>query len=193
MKFIISLFKMNIKKFEILLAFVFIFNIISFTIADKNFLMNKNNLKNKQVLIPDSKDPNGGQYVISCQVCQKIIHKYINNCVTQEAEGYQADTLLSYCESLRKPTSDTTQQNKIMNSKYDLCIMLNDRISIETGEKSSDLVDPTKHPGLCMKYKNGNIVNINFVGIIFNFIVLIFKNVKIKEELQGAIQDFVLI
>jgi hypothetical protein len=172
MKFIISLFlyKRNINRFETFLAFILVFNIISFTIANKNFLTNKNNLKNNQVLIPDSKDPNGGQYVISCQVCQKIIHKYINNCVTQEAEGDQADTLLAYCESLRKPITETTQQDKQMTNKYDLCLMLNNRLSIETGEKSSELVDPTKNPGLCIKFKNGNIVNISCNEIKFKFI-----------------------
>jgi hypothetical protein len=150
----ILILRSDLTKFKFLLVSVLIFNIITLALGNKNFLMNKNNLKNKQVLIPDNKDPNGGQYVISCQECQKIMNKYINNCVTQEAEGSQVDTLLSFCESLRKPR-DTTQPDKQITNKYDLCIMLNDRLSIETGEKSSELVDPTKNPGLCMKFKNG--------------------------------------
>ena len=90
--------------------------------------------------------------VIACSECQKIVTKFILNCVDQEANGNQVETLHSFCEASR----DKQNLSKSTRLSYDNCMILNDKLIRETGAGGTDLVDPAKSPGLCMKFHNGN-------------------------------------
>jgi hypothetical protein len=142
-------------KIFAVLIFINIFLNPSLTTSNKSFLKNKNILSNKQVVITNYRDTKSGKVVLACTECQKTIHKYITSCVNQEATGAQVDTIRAFCETLRLPEKDPPVKDTY--GKYDLCMMIFDKLAEETGEPNADLIDPTKNPALCMKYKNRKI------------------------------------
>ncbi len=95
--------------------------------------------------------------VIACSECQKIMSKYILQCADQEASGTQVETLRAFCENSRIVTEEN--KNVKIDDKY--CNILNEKISRQSDEKGVDLFDPTKAPGLCMRFKNGINFEIN--------------------------------
>jgi hypothetical protein len=85
--------------------------------------------------------------VVACTECNKLMSKFLLICVDLEANGAITQTFRAFCESSRK-------QN-IFNINPDLCLILNQKIASIAGETGADMVDPTKAPGLCVKFKNG--------------------------------------
>jgi hypothetical protein len=86
----------------------------------------------------------GGEVIIACVECRKIVGAFLQRCVDQEAGGKQADTLRSFCESFRdKPTAKINPET---------CLILNAKLASVTGESGDEVVDPTKAPNLCIKF-----------------------------------------
>jgi hypothetical protein len=57
------------------------------------------------------------------------------------------DTFYSFCQS-------DYSKNSLTELEQDFCKIVNRKLSTVTGERANDLNDPTKSPGLCVKYKN---------------------------------------
>ena len=88
----------------------------------------------------------GGEVIVACGECQKLVQRFVNRCVDEEANGVQADTFRSFCESFRdKPEENVSVEN---------CLMLNAKLASVTGETGTEIVDPTKAPNVCIKFKN---------------------------------------
>ena len=88
----------------------------------------------------------GGEVIIACSECVKLMERFIGRCVDQEANGLNADTFRAFCESFRdKP-------HEPINA--DTCLMLNAKLASVTGESGTEVVDPTKAPNECIKFKN---------------------------------------
>lgn len=111
---------------------------------NKQIITNANNVSNP--LIPIAVGI-GGEVIIACAECEKTLSKFILKCVDEEANGVQTQTLRSFCESARdKP---------FFHINLDTCLILNAKLASITGETGADMIDPTKAPGLCVKFKNG--------------------------------------
>lgn len=88
----------------------------------------------------------GGEVIVACLECRKLMTSFINHCVDQEAAGQQADTFRVFCESFRdKPTS---------NINPETCLILNAKLASVTGEPGTEIIDPTKPPMECVKYRS---------------------------------------
>ena len=72
------------------------------------------------------------------------MHKFVTKCVDQEANGAQAGTFRSFCEDY------ITKKGK----RNDFCMNLNAKIAAVTGETGQDVIDTTKAPDVCIKFKN---------------------------------------
>ncbi len=75
--------------------------------------------------------------------------KFVSTCVDQEANGAQVGTFRAFCEN---GMSSSDPKNK--GRRADFCMMLNAKLAATTGETGQDLVDPTKAPDVCTKFKN---------------------------------------
>lgn len=88
----------------------------------------------------------GGEVIVACTECQKIISRFVQRCVDQEAAGLQADTLRAFCEFYRdKPHSRINPET---------CLILNAKLASVTGEPGNEIIDPTKPPFECIKFKS---------------------------------------
>ena len=76
--------------------------------------------------------------------------KFLLKCVDEEANAIHASTFRSFCEM--------TRDHPIYGVNPDLCLILNAKLATKTGEPGTDMVDPTKAPGICVKFKNGIII-----------------------------------
>jgi hypothetical protein len=88
--------------------------------------------------------------MVACSECTKIITKFINNCLDQEINAVQISTLRAFCEAGKNEVNPH-------NINPDLCLVLNSKLASVAGEPGTELVDPTKSPGLCTKYRSRNI------------------------------------
>ena len=73
--------------------------------------------------------------------------KFVNKCVDEESSGVQATTFRAFCESYREKNEE--------NVNVDLCLILNAKLASVTNETGTEIVDPTKAPNVCIKFKNG--------------------------------------
>lgn len=114
----------------------------------------------EQAIIQANNNPNplipiamgiGGEVTVACTECQKLLTKFLLVCSDEESNGVQTQTLRSFCESSRT--------KNVFNINTDLCLILNSKLSSVTGESGADMIDPSKAPGICTKFKNGNIIN----------------------------------
>ena len=85
--------------------------------------------------------------IISCVECQKLMKKFVNRCVDEESNGVQATTFRAFCESYREKHDE--------NVNVDLCLILNAKLASVTNETGTEIVDPTKAPNVCIKFRNG--------------------------------------
>lgn len=86
----------------------------------------------------------GGEVYVPCSECLKLMHKFVTKCVDQEANGAQAGTFRAFCEDF------ITKKGK----RNDFCMNLNAKIAAVTGETGQDVIDTTKAPDVCIKFKN---------------------------------------
>lgn len=84
---------------------------------------------------------------MACSECEKLMTKFLLRCVDQESNAVQAQTFRGFCEESRT--------ENWMNINPDLCLILNAKLASITGEGGADIIDPTKAPALCIKFKNG--------------------------------------
>ena len=88
----------------------------------------------------------GGEVVLACSDCKKILSKFLLTCVDQESNGNVPTTFRGFCEINRR--------NNKFNINTDKCLILNAKLSSLTGQPGTALIDPTKAPALCIKFKN---------------------------------------
>lgn len=86
----------------------------------------------------------GGEVYVPCVECTKLMNKFLTKCVDQEANGAQAGTFRAFCEEFYSKKG----------KKNDFCMNLNAKIAAVTGETGEDIVDATKPPDVCIKFKN---------------------------------------
>lgn len=86
----------------------------------------------------------GGEVYVPCSECLKLMNKFVQKCVDQEANGAQAGTFRGFCEDF------VTKNGK----RNDFCMNLNAKIAAVTGETGEDIIDTTKAPDVCIKFKN---------------------------------------
>jgi len=86
----------------------------------------------------------GGEVYVPCVECLKLMNKFVKKCVDQEANGAQAGTFRAFCEDFN------TKKGK----RNDFCMNLNAKIAAVTGETGQDVIDTTKAPDVCIKFKN---------------------------------------
>ena len=107
-------------------------------------MYNKNNPKNP--IIPLAAGI-GGEVVLACSECTRLLNKFMLICVDQEANGQSPTTFRGFCEAYRNG-------NKEPKINTELCLIMNQKLAMITNESGSELVDPTKGPALCVKFKN---------------------------------------
>lgn len=86
----------------------------------------------------------GGEVYVPCSECLKLMNQFIKKCVDQEANGAQAGTFRAFCEDF------VTKKGK----RNDFCMNLNAKLAAVTGETGMDIIDTTKAPDVCIKFKN---------------------------------------
>ena len=89
----------------------------------------------------------GGEVIVACTECQKLMTVFIKRCIDEESTGVQVDTFRSFCESYRDKNSDKVN--------VDFCLILNAKMASVTGETGTEILDPTKAPNVCIKFRNG--------------------------------------
>eukprot|EP00744_Colponema_vietnamica_P002111 GILI01003396.1.p1 GENE.GILI01003396.1~~GILI01003396.1.p1 ORF type:complete len:232 (+),score=41.74 GILI01003396.1:85-780(+) len=90
----------------------------------------------------------GAEVVVPCSECVKLISKYVQSCVEMEAYGTpQITSFISFCEPTPQTASTLTQRDR------EYCLVLNSKMAAMTGETGMDLVDPTKAPSVCARFK----------------------------------------
>lgn len=87
--------------------------------------------------------------LVACSECEKLMNKFVRLCSDIEANALTSQTFRAFCESGR-------QDKNPFNINYNACLILNAKLASKTGDTGADMVDPTKPPNICMKYKNGN-------------------------------------
>ena len=86
----------------------------------------------------------GGEVYVPCTECTKLMEKFVKKCVDQEANGAQAGTFRAFCEDF------ATKKGR----RADFCMNLNAKLAAVTGETGADVIDTTKAPDVCIKFKN---------------------------------------
>lgn len=86
----------------------------------------------------------GGEVYVPCSECLKLMSKFVKKCVDQEANGAQAGTFRAFCEDF------ITKKGK----RNDFCMNLNAKLAAVTGETGQDVIDTSKAPDVCIKFKN---------------------------------------
>lgn len=110
---------------------------------NERVIVNSNGVENPMIPVAAGI---GGEVIVACSDCRKMIGAFINRCVDQEAAGIQADTFRSFCESFRdKPNSLINPEN---------CLILNAKLASVTGESGTEVFDPTKPPLECVKFRS---------------------------------------
>jgi len=111
------------------------------TYENKRVVVNANGTENPMIPVAAGI---GGEVIIACVECRKIVGAFLQRCIDEEAGGKQAVTLRSFCESFRdKPTAKINPET---------CLILNAKLASVTGESGDETVDPTKPPNLCIKF-----------------------------------------
>lgn len=88
----------------------------------------------------------GGEVIVACSECRKLMTHFVDRCVDQEAAGLQADTFRTFCESYRDKLAS--------NINPEACLILNAKLASVTGESGTEIVDPTKPPNECIKFRS---------------------------------------
>ena len=86
----------------------------------------------------------GGEVYVPCITCKLLMKEFLQICVDQEANGAQTGTFRAYCENINSKNS----------KKANFCMNLNAKLAAVTGETGEDIVDATKPPDVCIKFKN---------------------------------------
>lgn len=111
--------------------------------ANERVIINGNGVENPMIPVAAGI---GGEVIVACSECRKLMTSFINRCVDQEAVGQQADTFRTFCESYRdKPTSHINPET---------CLILNAKLASVSGESGTEIIDPTKPPNECIRYRS---------------------------------------
>ena len=86
----------------------------------------------------------GGEVYVPCSECLKLMNKFVKKCVDQEANGAQAGTFHGFCDDFEAKNG----------KRNDFCMNLNAKFAAVTGETGQDIIDTTKAPDVCIKFKN---------------------------------------
>ena len=73
----------------------------------------------------------GGDVLLACSECKKMLYKFILNCVDQEANGKTATTFRGFCEAYRD------QPHPSINT--DICLIMNQKLSMVVAEPGNEL------------------------------------------------------
>ena len=132
----------NLIFINIIIA-LFVFQKVITIKVPKDIIQDANAVQNP--LIPVAAGI-GGEVIVACSECKKMLSRFILTCVDQESNGNNPTTFRGFCEANRN--------NNLFNINTDLCLILNAKLASVSGESGDELVDPTKAPALCIKYKN---------------------------------------